>query len=494
MCAFVIVSLILTLPSLVLAAPGSGTAVIAPSGQVIAGSEGKWTITYTAAEAFSSGVVYLTIPAGWTMPQISNGTSAGYVTVTSEGTLEATPVVISGMAIQVYIDTLSTGETVDIVYGDDSVSSSGNASVQTTTEDAVAFMVSSDPASGSPVDLAASPAVDVVAASITELVFTTPPRTFQSDGESGVMRVEARDEFGNPSSVAGNQTIDLSSSSGGGSFSHLGGGSWSAVTSVTILSGEDTVSFYYRDTLAGTPDVTASAQGQSWVDPVQSVTVQPGDAVSLVVSPEDTTITAGEFARFLVKVVDANGNASPLSAAQTVTLLPASGNFYDKDDHGTTVSSITISSGSTSAEVDYSHSVMDISSGYFIAFFDTDGVSPSLEAAATTIYVDHSSADAATTTISLDKPTVTADGIDQVSVSVNVMDEYGNPVGGVAVVIDATDTGGGNDITQPVGVTGNDGIASGSLRSTVAEIKTISATIDGSAVTDTEAVDYVAGP
>ena len=77
------------------AAPGSGTAVIAPSGDVTAGTLGKWTITYTAAEGFSGGEISLLIPAGWTLPQSANNSEAGYVTVSGEGTLAADPISIT---------------------------------------------------------------------------------------------------------------------------------------------------------------------------------------------------------------------------------------------------------------------------------------------------------------------------------------------------------------------------------------------------------------
>jgi len=56
-----------------MAVPGSGSAVVAPSSDVVAGYSGKWTFTYTASENFLTGTVHLLIPANWSAPQISNG-------------------------------------------------------------------------------------------------------------------------------------------------------------------------------------------------------------------------------------------------------------------------------------------------------------------------------------------------------------------------------------------------------------------------------------
>src|SRR2546422_7509538 len=53
-------------------------------------------------------------------------------------------------------------------------------------------------------------------------------------------------------------------------------------------------------------------------------------------------------------------------------------------------------------------------------------------------------------------------------------------------------TGSGNTLTQPGGTTDAAGVATGTLSSTVAEPKTVSATIGGTAVTQTAAVTVTA--
>jgi len=63
------------------------------------------------------------------------------------------------------------------------------------------------------------------------------------------------------------------------------------------------------------------------------------------------------------------------------------------------------------------------------------------------------------------------------TITVTVRDEDGDPVEGAAVTLRAT--GDGNTLTQPSGVTGADGVATGTLQSMTPGEKVVSATING---------------
>ena len=152
-----------------LAAGGSGAAAINPSSDVAAGGLGTWTIRYTAAEAFSSGTIAVVIPDGWSAPQISASSSAGYVTVSSEGVLGASPLAIAGRTIIVSVDTLDVDQTIDIVYGDASVDVGGRAAAQTGAQSGVVFTVSSHPEGSGRSPIASSPLLDVVAGLVARL-------------------------------------------------------------------------------------------------------------------------------------------------------------------------------------------------------------------------------------------------------------------------------------------------------------------------------------
>src|SRR5207237_555093 len=86
----------------------------------------------------------------------------------------------------------------------------------------------------------------------------------------------------------------------------------------------------------------------------------------------------------------------------------------------------------------------------------------------------------AQSTVSAVPPTIEA-GAATATITVTARDANGNPIAGATVQLQAT--GSGNTLTQPTGPTGADGTATGTLRSTAAEAKTISATINGRAAT-----------
>ncbi len=86
---------------------------------------------------------------------------------------------------------------------------------------------------------------------------------------------------------------------------------------------------------------------------------------------------------------------------------------------------------------------------------------------------------------------VAADGVDTIEIVVTVRDSNNKPIKGRRVELSAS--GAGNILTQPAAMTDQDGVASGSLASTVAELKTITAVddpgqaevqIDGSATSE----------
>ncbi len=54
-------------------------------------------------------------------------------------------------------------------------------------------------------------------------------------------------------------------------------------------------------------------------------------------------------------------------------------------------------------------------------------------------------------------------------------------------------TGTSNSITQPVGLTGLDGVAAGTVKSTKAELKTLSARVGATLVTQTRNVTFTPG-
>jgi hypothetical protein len=87
---------------------------------------------------------------------------------------------------------------------------------------------------------------------------------------------------------------------------------------------------------------------------------------------------------------------------------------------------------------------------------------------------------ASNSTVAASPTTITAGGSGS-TITVTAKDGSGNPISGATVVLAAT--GSGNTLTQPAGTTNASGVATGTLTSTVAETKTVSATINGTAIT-----------
>ncbi|MFZ2189017.1 MAG: IPT/TIG domain-containing protein [Candidatus Moraniibacteriota bacterium] len=99
--------------------------------------------------------------------------------------------------------------------------------------------------------------VSVGAGVITQLVFVTAPQTIVTRHPSEPMQVQARNAYGNPTSVTTDQRIYLRSSSNQSEFLASVGGSWGA-SYVTMLAGQDATNFYYHDFSVGEPTLTAS--------------------------------------------------------------------------------------------------------------------------------------------------------------------------------------------------------------------------------------------
>jgi hypothetical protein len=108
--------------------------------------------------------------------------------------------------------------------------------------------------------------------------------------------------------------ITLRSSSPRGAFATSSAGPWASTLALTIAAGTGTTgTFYYRDTRAGTPSLTAVASGAT--TGTQTVTVRPAPAVTLALRPESTTMRARSSQQLRLTAADAFGNAVSTAAA-----------------------------------------------------------------------------------------------------------------------------------------------------------------------------------
>src|SRR5206468_10607644 len=191
------------------------------------------------------------------------------------------------------------------------------------------------------------------------------------------------------------------------------------------------------------------------------------DQSTLGASP--STIVAGsDISTIAVTVKDGNGN--PISGATVVLAATGSGNSLVQPASVTNASGIA--TGSLSSTVVEAKTVSATANG--IALTQTASV---------TVTAGGISADQSTLGVS---PSSIQASNGSSTITVTAKDASGNPISGATVVLAAT--GSGNTLAQPASVTNASGVATGTLSSSVAETKTVSATINGTSVTQTGTV------
>jgi len=187
------------------------------------------------------------------------------------------------------------------------------------------------------------------------------------------------------------------------------------------------------------------------------------------VSATPASITAGS-ATSTVTVTAKDGSGNPMSGVTVVLSATGSGN------------TLTQPAGTTNASGVATGTLRSTVAGQKTVSATGDGTAITQTA---TVTVTAGPLSDAQSTVSASPASITA-GVGSSTITVTAKDALGNPISGAAVILAAT--GSGNTLTQPTGTTNASGVATGSLGSTVAETKTLSATINGTAITQTATV------
>ena len=112
-----------------------------------------------------------------------------------------------------------------------------------------------------------------VEAVVSKLGFITMTQTIKPDTSSTRIIVEAQDYNGNTLIIQNDATLNLETTSKTGEFS-LNSDTWNSINSVTILSGESSISFYYKDSVKGTFKLSAiEIPDQGWINAEQIITI-----------------------------------------------------------------------------------------------------------------------------------------------------------------------------------------------------------------------------
>jgi hypothetical protein len=169
------------------------------------------------------------------------------------------------------------------------------------------------------------------------LSFASSPQKLTAGAPSAPMALDASV----PAPKAG-LTVSLSTSSPGGGFSTAVAGPFSRTLGITLAGGASASgSFYYEDTKAGSPVITASATG--WKAAGQTETVGPAPLSRIAVSPASATLVAGTVEAFAASGYDRFTNQ--LSSGVDPTWASTVGGTFSPTK-GTTTS---FTAGSTAA-------------------------------------------------------------------------------------------------------------------------------------------------
>ena len=254
---------------------------------------------------------------------------------------------------------------------------------------------------------------NITAAAASKLVYTTTAQTLTAGVVSGTITVQEEDAFGNVTTTA--ETVNLSTSNTGTGLFKDNATGQTTITSVSIASGSSTASFKYVDTLASTPTLTAAATGLTSATQMETVIAATVSKLAFTTTPQ--TLTAGVVSGAItVQEQDQYGNVT--TAAETVNLSTSNtstGLFKDNATGSTTIASVTISAGSSTANFKY---------------VDTLASTPTLVAAATglTSAMQTETVIAATATqlvYTTTAQTLTA-GVNSATITVEEKDAFGN--------------------------------------------------------------------
>ncbi|HEU4913899.1 MAG TPA: DUF2341 domain-containing protein [Candidatus Saccharimonadales bacterium] len=202
--------------------------------------------------------------------------------------------------------------------------------------------------------------VAVGAGTYVKLAFLTLPASMNAGSPSGQMVVQARDQYGNATLPAADQTLYLYGPAEG-QFATDVAGPWDA-TSVVMSAGTGTATFYYNDATPGSKTLRVSDKSPL-DDPDQDIQNAVGQIAVASLPPSQLrfktpqrTVVAGERSQVItIEAAQANGDraivGSPLQINLATTRLD--GEFYASADATEPLAQVTLPIGGSEVNVYY---------------------------------------------------------------------------------------------------------------------------------------------
>ena len=461
--------------TVVLAATGTGNTLVQPASVTDANGVATGTLSSTVVEtktvsATANGValtqtVLVTVTAGSVSAsqstldaspstiQAGNGTSI--ITVTAK---DASGNPISGATV--VLAATGTGNTL---VQPASVTNASGVATGTLSSTVVEAKTVSATANGIALTQTATVTVTVGGVSAGQSTLGASPSSITAGSGTSTITVTAKDAAGNPISGA---TVVLAATGTGNTL----------VQPASVTDGSGVATGTLSSTVAEAKTVSATADGVALTQ-TATVTVTAGSvsAGQSTLGASPSTIQAGNATSTItVTAKDASGN--PISGATVVLAATGTGNTLVQPASTTNASGVA--TGTLSSSVAESKTVSVTISGTAITQTAIVTVTPA-------------TISASLSTVGAAPATFTA-GSGGATITVTVLNSNGEPVSGANVVLASTGTQ--NTLVQPSAPTDANGVATGTLSSNKAELKTISATADGVAITQTAAVTVTAGP
>ena len=148
------------------------------------------------------------------------------------------------------------------------------------------------------------------------LTIAPPTETVTAGVPSAPSTVSLTTAAGTPATTGPPLTVTLRSSSTRGTFSTSPAGPWTPTLALSVAPGV-AATFYYRDTLAGSFTITASAVGAT--AGTQAVTVEAGPAARVAIASGPISIPVWASRPFSARALDAFGNPSTATISWSVT-------------------------------------------------------------------------------------------------------------------------------------------------------------------------------
>ncbi|HKC46545.1 MAG TPA: Ig-like domain-containing protein [Gemmatimonadales bacterium] len=254
-------------------------------------------------------------------------------------------------------------------------------------------------------------------------------------------------------------------------------GSSNVIGQPTMTDGSGVAKGTLRSAVAEDKIVSATIDGTG-IDQVDTITVKPAAPAGLAFVVQPSNATGGVTMSPAVQVEIRDGFANRVTtAANTVTLAlnmnPASlsGNGPIAAVNGVAAfPNLTVNTSAT---------------GYTLAA-SSAGLAGTVSG---TFNVSTGVVSASQSTVAVSPSSLVA-GVGSSTITVTVKDGSGTPLPGVTVTLTAS---GGNSIVQPAGLTNGSGVAQGSLSSTSAGIKTVTATASGVVINQKPTITVTAG-